>query len=122
MKCRLNVVRVFVDDFERAVRFYTETLGIPATFRSDEMGWAQLGTGAAELALERSSPDEERDLVGRFVGVSLAVDDVDTTYEELRAKGVRFRAPPERQPWGGVLAHFEDPDGNVLTLLGSPES
>jgi catechol 2,3-dioxygenase-like lactoylglutathione lyase family enzyme len=51
MKFELFVVRVFVTDWERAVRFYTETLGIPTTFRSDEMGWAQLDTGAANLAL-----------------------------------------------------------------------
>ncbi|MCC6917989.1 MAG: hypothetical protein IT548_02225 [Alphaproteobacteria bacterium] len=29
-----------------------------------------------------------------------------------------FLAPPERQPWGGTLAHFRDPSGNGLTLLG----
>ncbi len=39
------------------------------------------------------------------------------SYAELRARGVEFLAPPEQQPWGGVLAHFRDPDPNVLTLL-----
>jgi predicted enzyme related to lactoylglutathione lyase len=34
------------------------------------------------------------------------------------AKGVHFTAPPEKQEWGGTLAHFEDPAGNVLTLVG----
>ncbi len=33
MDCKLYVVRVFVTDWERAIRFYTETLGIPTTFR-----------------------------------------------------------------------------------------
>jgi predicted enzyme related to lactoylglutathione lyase len=28
-----------------------------------------------------------------------------------------FLAPPERMPWGGVRAHFRDPDGNVVTLM-----
>jgi len=27
--------------------------------------------------------------------------------------------PPEKQPWGGILAPFRDPDGNVLTLAAS---
>ena len=57
-------------------------------------------------------------LVGRFVGVSLRVDDIDATYQSLLAKGVPFAAPPEKQGWGGSLAHFRDPDGNELTLLG----
>jgi hypothetical protein len=30
-----------------------------------------------------------------------------------------FVGPPEKEPWGGVLAHLRDPDGNILTLLGN---
>lgn len=122
MDYRLFVVRVFVTDWDRAVRFYTETLGIPTTFRSDEMGWAQLATGEGQLALERTAPgDVEADeLVGRFVGVSLQVPDIEAAHKTLVERGVEFLAPPEPQPWGGVLAHFRDPDGNVITLFGSP--
>jgi len=120
MECRLSYVRVFVRDWPRALHFYGETLGIPFAFKSEEMGWAQLATGVAQLALERFTPGEEEDLVGRFLGVSLAVEDIDATYEELRGRGVEFLSPPERMPWGGVLAHFRDPDGNVLTLIGQP--
>lgn len=127
MEYRLFVVRVFVTDWERALRFYTETLGIPTTFRSDDMGWAQLDTGAAQLALERVSPGAgprypgaDAALVGRFVGVSLSVPDVFETYKTLTERGVPFLGPPERMGWGGVLAHLLDPDGNILTLLGNP--
>ena len=124
MEYKLFVVRVFVTDWERALRFYSETLGMEVAFRSDEMGWAQLNTGEAQLALERM--DEERPdtspndkaLVGRFVGVSLSVPDIQQTYKTLLERGVEFEAPPERMPWGGVLANLRDPDGNVLTLLG----
>ncbi len=28
---------------------------------------------------------------------------------------------PEEQPWGGILAHLRDPDGNILTLLGNSD-
>ena len=48
--------------------------------------------------------------------------DIDAKHAELSAKGVDFLAPPERMPWGGVLAHFRDPEGNVLTLVGSAAS
>ncbi len=123
MDYKLFAVRVFVTDWERAIQFYTETIGIPASFRSDEMGWAQLETGEAQLALERVAPDDEeaRELVGRFVGVSLQVSDIEATYKTLVERGVEFLAPPGKQPWGGVLAHFRDPDRNVITLLGSPQ-
>ena len=88
--------------------------------RDDAAGWAQMAPGAGQRALERVDPcdDEARGLVGRFVGVSLPVPDIFTTYQELVARGVEFIAPPEKQPWGGILAHLRDPDGNIVTLLG----
>ncbi len=120
MDYKLFAVRVWVTDWDRALRFYTETLGIPTTFRGDDMGWAQLATGEGQLALERVEPgDKESEaLVGRYVGVSLQVEDIHATHKTLVDRGVEFTTPPTKQPWGGVLAHLKDPDGNVLTLLG----
>lgn len=114
------VVRLFVHDFERAVHFYANTLGMTVETRADEFGWAQFATGPCSLAVERleTSDPEAPKLVGRYVGVSLRVPDVHAAYHALVARGVEFLAPPEKQAWGGTLAHFRDPDGNVLTLLG----
>lgn len=121
MEYRLYAVRVFVTDWERAMRFYTETLGMRPAYRSDEMGWAQMATGEGQLAIERvdASNQEAKQLVGRFVGVSLQVPDITATYRTLVERGVEFTAPPQKQAWGGVLAHLRDPEGNVLTLLGT---
>jgi lactoylglutathione lyase len=116
----LAAVRLFAHDFDGAVRFYTETLGMVLERRADDFGWAQLRTGSCSLAIERLAPDdpEAPALVGRYVGVSLRVPDIDATYRALMARGVDFLAPPEKQAWGGTLAHLRDPEGNVLTLLG----
>ncbi len=120
MDYRLYALRVFTRDWDRAVAFYSETLGMPIHYANPEIGWAELDTGAAHLAIERLAADdlEADELVGRFVGVSLEVDDIEMAHETLAARGVEFLEPPMEQPWGGVLAHFRDPDGNVLTLLG----
>ena len=120
MNYKLSNVRVFVTDWQRAIRFYTQTLGMAIAFRSDEMGWAQMDTGECHLALESVdlSDSESRELVGRFVGVSLLVADIFATYKDLAGRGVEFVGPPEKQTWGGVLAHLRDPDGNILTLVG----
>src|ERR1700752_1047551 len=69
---QLSFVRVFVTDWQRAIHFYTETLGMPSALLTD--GWAQFATGQAQLALERVDPDdpESEESVGRFVGVSLS--------------------------------------------------
>src|ERR1700730_11688350 len=117
MRYKLSIVRIFVTEWERAVRFYTETLGIPLGFRDDAAGWAQLDTGEGQLALERVelSDAEGRALVGRFVGVTLEVPDILAAHTHLVERGVDFVEPPERQPWGGILAHLRDPDGNVIT-------
>ena len=119
---KLYAVRIFVHDFEKACAFYRDTLGLDEHFLSDEMGWAQYAVGAPCLGIERvEEGDEERtSLVGRFVGASLEVEDIQATYEELQGRGVKFTYPPTRQPRGGVLASFEDPAGNTLTLLRTP--
>ena len=116
MEYKLFAVRVFVTDWDRAIRFYSETLGMPIAFRSDEIGWAQMATGEGQLALERVDPSDQEGqaLIGRFVGVSLQVSDILMTYQTLAERGVEFLAPPEKQPWGGMLAHLRDPDGNIL--------
>ena len=120
MKYHLYLVRIFVTDWPAALAFCRDTLEMPVDFESEEMGWAELGIEGSSLALERVADDDEegRSMVGRFLGVSLEVDDVEAVYKTLCERGVTFSGPPARQPWGGTLAHFEDPEGNVLTLLG----
>lgn len=114
----LYAVRVFVRDFEAAERFYRDVLGLKPGFVSHEAGWAEFDTGGGRIALERIVDAEGEALAGRFVGVSLQVDDIDAVYRLLCERGVTFAMAPERQDWGGTLAHLRDPEGNVLSLLG----
>ena len=111
---KLYAVRIFVDDIAAARAFYGGPLGLGETWSFGDAAGYDLG--GAELIVERSGDGA---LVGRFAGVSIQVDDIQHTYAELSAEGVEFDGPPEAQPWGGVLAHFKDPAGNTLTLLGS---
>ena len=116
---KLYGVRIFVDDFETARAFYTQTLGLPAAWEMADHGIFGVIVGGPQLIVETTSPDAENgSLVGRFVGLSLQVDNIDSTHKALVGKGVEFTGPPERQFWGGRLAHFKDPAGNTLTLLG----
>ena len=116
---RIGYVRIFVSDFDRAVGFYTTQLGMPLSFRDDDLGWAQLDTAGAVLALERTDPQSEegQGLIGRFLGITMMVPDLRDAYETLQTRGVRFTGPPEKMPWGGTITHLYDPDENVLTLL-----
>lgn len=119
---RLAKVRVFVTDWERSLAFYRDTMGMEVSLPLSEPGWAELETGVAKLAVEAIDPrdPEATDLLGRFLGVSLEVEDVYERFETLRRLGVDFVEEPERQAWGGVLAHLRDPDGNIITLMSDP--
>jgi len=116
---KLYGIRVFVDDLEAARQFYGCTLGLPEAWRQEDAA-AGFDIGGM-LIIEKVETDADADdkaLVGRFVGCSIHVDDIHATYDALVAKGVRFIEAPEQQTWGGTLAHFMDPSGNTLTLLG----
>jgi lactoylglutathione lyase len=117
---KLYAVRVFARDWDRLCDFYRDTLALPERIRNADIGWAEYDVGGPCFGIERVTPEdtEADDLIGRSLAVSLQVDDVQATYRALTERGVEFLAPPERQPWGGTLAHFRDPEGNVLTLLG----
>ncbi|MEM8916830.1 MAG: VOC family protein [Pseudomonadota bacterium] len=116
----LYAVRIFVRQWDEACAFYGNALGLKERFRDDAMGWAEFDLGGPCLGIERIGADdtEGNAMVGRFVGISLRVDDITAVHSSLVSKGVTFTTPPEKQPWGGSLGHFRDPDGNVLTLLG----
>ena len=117
---KLYAVRVFVRSWNESCEFYRDTLELPERVRNDEIGWAEYDLGGPCFGMERVDVKGKsgEDLVGRFVGVSLQVEDIEASYRDLQARGVKLAAPPEKQGWGGSLAHFRDPDGNVLTLLG----
>jgi lactoylglutathione lyase len=113
----LSAVRIFVDDLERARRFYRDVLELPE--RAAEPDWAVFELDGKDIIVEAVAPDDpEQDLVGRFLAVSFDVDDIDAAYRVLMDRGVSFAHPPEKQAWGGTLAFPRDPDGNTFTLVG----
>ena len=111
----LGYTNVFVSDFDRALTFYTETLGLPVRMKDEAFGYASLETKGAILAVAKAD-ESQGELVGRHTGVGLVVDDLDKTYEELAAKGVEFPMVPQKQPWGGYMALMKDSEGNILYL------
>ncbi len=120
MTYKLYAVRIFSFSWQESLEFYRDVVGFPLSFADESLGWAQFDLGSASIGLERCDPKDPEaiDLVGRFVGTSIAVEDIQAVYHSLTSKGVEFTGAPQQQPWGGTLAHFKDPDGNVLTLLG----
>ena len=123
---RIHGVSVMVDDQQKALRFYTETLGfqLKHNIPLGEHAWVTVVSEEApegtELVLE---PDEhpaarpfKRALVEDGIPwTSFAVDDVEAEHERLLAKGVRFVQPPT--DLGTVItAVFDDTCGNLIQI------
>ncbi len=120
---KASAFRLFVHDLAAARQFYTQQLGLPLRAENMAQGWLAFEVGGPQLVVERVDPDapeDEQVLVGRFTGLSLAVDDIQAACARMRAAGVHFNEAPERQAWGGWLATFEDPSGNSLQLVEHP--
>ena len=117
-----DYVVLIVADLDRALRFYTDVLGLTLGHRSG--GYAQFVTGATRLALytrEAMAGTLGRDLsppVPEAPGfeIGFKVVDVDAAYAELVAKGALPVTPPARRPWGQRTAYVADPDGHLIEL------
>ena len=100
--------------------FYTEPLGfkIVGQIPGKEVYFINLGGTTLEMSGVEAQATGEPPACG-LVHMAFEVDDVDQTYEELKAKGVEFFITPRNA--GDIrLAFFKDPDGNQLELFRSP--
>ncbi len=123
---RIHLASVMVDDQQKALRFYTETLGfqLKHNIPLGEHAWITVVSEEApegtELVLE---PDEhpaarpfKRALVEDGIPwTAFAVDDVEAEHERLVAKGVRFVQPPT-DLGTVIIAVFDDTCGNLIQI------
>jgi len=131
---QLTNVTVWVHDQDEALAFYTEKLGME--LRDDvtvaEMGnfrWLTVGVpGQTDVAIvlmavpgppvfDAETQAQLQALVakGAAGGLFFATDDVRSTYEELKGRGVEFQQEPTEQPYG-IDAGFRDPSGNQMRM------
>jgi catechol 2,3-dioxygenase-like lactoylglutathione lyase family enzyme len=106
-----------VDDMEKSLAFYRDTLGLPVKYQATD--WVEFDAGNVTIALRRygSGPEGRPELgVGEGATIVFEVADIEAVKSELEAKGIKFI--------GGVfeydsvrLAAFEDLHGNVLQIF-----
>ena len=123
---RIHLASVLVDDQQKALRFYTETLGfrLKHNIPLGEHAWITVVSEEApdgtQLVLEPDAHPAARPFKRALVedGIpwtSFAVDDVEAEHERLLAKGVRFVQPPT--DLGTVItAVFDDSCGNLIQI------
>jgi len=113
---QLDYTMIVVSDMQRSVEFYRDKLGIPLKFQSPD--WTEFATGTTTLALHGGGvpstqpPAGDPSKLAGACSIGFNVDDVDKTYEELKAKGITFVMPPMQREGEGIkLAVAIDPDG-----------
>jgi glyoxylase I family protein len=115
-------VRYQVTDVQRAITFYTLTLGFKLDMQNLP-AFGQVSVDGLKLILSgpgasgsRSMPDGRRQEPGGWNRVLLQVQDLPAVIARLKESGLRFRNEMEVGP-GGKQIQIEDPDGNPIELF-----
>ncbi len=96
-------------------RFYRDIVGLQP--RSDREGFINFEWGEMRLTVARHSELHGSSRDPKRIMVNLNTDRIQEVYRRLSAAGVQFSRLPEREPWGGWIATFSDPDGNTIQLM-----
>jgi catechol 2,3-dioxygenase-like lactoylglutathione lyase family enzyme len=123
---KIHLTSVFVDDQDKALKFYTEVLGFvkKTEIPLGDDRWLTVVSpddpGSTELLLEPDrhpavGPFKQALVTDGIPFASFAVDDVEVEYQRLRAMNVRFtQAPLSMGPV--TTAVFDDSCGNLIQI------
>ena len=125
MKIRLT--RVYVDDQEKALRFYTEVLGFvkKADFSNGPFRWLTVASSEEphgtelQLALNDNpaAASYQRAMFQQSQPAAMFyTDDVKGDYEHIRARGAEFIMPPT-EVTGSTIAQLNDRCGNLVQIV-----
>jgi catechol 2,3-dioxygenase-like lactoylglutathione lyase family enzyme len=131
MHQRIAHVALVVDDYDKAIEFYTKKLEfqlLEDTALNDGKRWVLVApAGAAEcsLLLAKAANDRQSASVGNQTGgrvfLFLFTDDFRRDYEKYKARDVKFVRDPQQFEYGTV-AVFEDLYGNTWDLIEPNEN
>jgi predicted enzyme related to lactoylglutathione lyase len=121
---------IAVDDHEKALQFYRDTLGLEVRndVKFEGMRWLTVGSReqpGVNIVLEPPAADPNTSPADRQVlsellakgllrGVLFATSDCDALFERVRAAGAEVVQEPMDQPYGVRDCAFRDPAGNLL--------
>jgi lactoylglutathione lyase len=123
---KLLQIRLLVNDFKKSTNFYKDLLGIPISWYEEEMEYALFNNGETKIELlsqkamveviGKENIFLERESQSNFL-LQFEVEDVDKTYNHLRENGIEFVTEPhDRKEWKSRIAHFRDPDKNLIEI------
>ncbi len=104
----------WVADMDRAVDFYTRTLGLELRMRHGD-DWAELDGGDVRIGLHGGIAAGASPVPGGTV--VFEVDELDVTKAGLEQRGLSFDEHLGEVAGYARYASFTDPDGNALQLI-----
>jgi predicted enzyme related to lactoylglutathione lyase len=111
-------VWVPVDDIERALDFYQNTLGFSVIRRDGP--WAEIDANELNIGLNGREPEGAQAGGGPVITFQPEAG-LEAAIEDLEGRGVEFAAGISEHDWGRV-ATFKDSEGNDLQLYEPPSS
>ncbi|MER8553856.1 VOC family protein [Mesorhizobium sp. M1217] len=123
---KIKLIKVYVDDREKALGFYTETLGFTkkADFSNGPFRWLTVASpdepDGAELQLAlNDNPAAKTYQKAMFQQGQPAVmffsDNIKGDYERIKARGAEFTMPPT-EVTGSTIAQLNDGCGNLVQI------
>jgi len=123
---KIKLTTIYVDDQEKALRFYTEVLGFIAKgdFSNNGFRWLTVASpeepDGTELQLALSdNPAGKAYQQALFAqgqpAIMFYTDDVKADYERIKAKGGEFTMPPT-DVTASVIAQLNDGCGNLVQI------
>ena len=113
-------------DFEEAVAFYRDAMGLTEEFYVESEGGARvMALQAGRATLEIVNPSQRRLIdqlevgreVSRSIRVAFQVADATSATVRLAAAGADLIAPPTETPWRSLNSRLEAPAGLQITLF-----
>lgn len=113
----MQLAWITVSNFDRAIDFYTKTLSMKLTARSEEYRWAELeGESGAKVGIAEEcefSPIK----AGKNAVMTFTVSNLEETKISLENKGITLVGEIMTVPGEVKLQMFQDPDGNYGQLV-----
>jgi catechol 2,3-dioxygenase-like lactoylglutathione lyase family enzyme len=126
MKQQIAHIALVVDDYDDAIKFYTEKLQfklIEDTVLSETKRWVLVsppGSDGCQLLLAKAASEEQKSRVGNQTGgrvfLFLSTDDFWRDYKAMQEKEIVFVREPKTESYGTV-AVFKDLYGNLWDLI-----
>lgn len=120
---------ILVNDPDEALGFYRDALGLEVQndVASQGFRWVTVGAPGQDVSIVLSQPhggrsEAEGDALltlvtqGSLQAAIFRADDLDATFEAVRASGAEVLQEPSDQPWGVRDCAVRDPSGNLVRI------